>query len=108
MREELRRRRRDRRREATNNRSLGRLDALVVRGRVGLALQSRVVRVKSGLRPFLGRLEPRDLGGRVVDGLLKFFSTLRSQARGAVLRAALLLLRLLGLGLVGLRCGFLF
>ena len=82
-------------------------NSLVVRGRVGLALQSRVVRVKSRLRALLGRLEPRDLRRRVVDGLLELPAPLGSQARGAVLRAAFGLLGLLGLGLVGLGCGFL-
>ena len=85
----------------------GRLDALVVRGRVGFTFQSRVISVKSRLRALLGRLEPRDLRRRVVDGLLELFSTLRSQARGAVLGPTFGFLGLLGLGLVGLCCGFL-
>ena len=80
----------------------GRLDALVVGGRVRFTFQSRVISVKSGPGALLGRLEPRDLGGRVVDGLLELLAPLGSEARGPIFCSTLLLLRLLGLGLVRL------
>ena len=54
----------------------GRLDALVVRGRVRLTFQSRVISVKSRPGALLGRLEPRDLRRRVVDGLLELLASL--------------------------------
>ena len=54
----------------------GRFNTLVVRGRVGLALQSRIISVKRGPGALLGRLEPRDLRRRVVDGLLELLASL--------------------------------
>ena len=53
-------------------------NSLVVRGRVRFTFQTRIISVKSGPGALLGRLEPRDLGGRVVDGLLELPAPLRS------------------------------
>ena len=85
----------------------GRLDALVVRGIFSLALQTRIISVESGLGALLGRLEPRDLRRRVVDGLLELLTSLGSETGGAVFSSTLLFLGLLGLGLLGLIRGFL-
>ena len=51
-------------------------NSLVVGSSISFTFQSRVISVKSRLRALLGRLEPRDLGGRVVDGLLELLASL--------------------------------
>ena len=82
-------------------------NSLVVRGRVRLALQSRVISVKSGPGALLGRLEPRDLRRRVVDGLLELLTSLGSQAGSTILGPAFGFLGFLLFGLVRLICGLL-